>query len=221
MRRPKGILFDLLDTLVAYAEPHVANVWADILGCPPVQVATARDRWGPDLEAGKLKPFERTRRVLGELGIRLDERLIDQLHRTELIESMRLASPFPRWRPAVVELRRRGYQLAICSNTIPPLGHVLTELYGFDGFMEQMVFSYEAGCKKPDRQMLIATCEKLHLHPTNCVLVDNEPANLDAADELGMQVVLAAMANPSAKAEGTPKRPIITSLDELLEKIPR
>ena len=56
--------------------------------------------------------------------------------------------------------------------------------------MDGGVMSYEVKCLKPDPAIYQSLFEKYHLKPEECVFIDDNAANIDAAKKLGMKTIL-------------------------------
>lgn len=52
------------------------------------------------------------------------------------------------------------------------------------------VYSHEVGLAKPDPAIFLLTCDRLGVEPSEVVFVDNLPANVATAREVGMAAVL-------------------------------
>ena len=79
--------------------------------------------------------------------------------------------------------KRRRY---ILSNTIPPHIEFVRKRFPFFNEMDGEVFSYEAGCMKPDRRIYEFTLQKFDLKPEQAVFIDDLPGNAEAARTVGM-----------------------------------
>jgi HAD superfamily hydrolase (TIGR01509 family) len=91
--------------------------------------------------------------------------------------------------PALDTLRGEGRRLAIVSNCSWQTAGVL-EAIGLAGEVDVVVLSFEVGLMKPDPAILRLALERLGADPARAALVDDAPANLDAARALGMATVL-------------------------------
>ncbi len=52
------------------------------------------------------------------------------------------------------------------------------------------IFSYEVEAVKPEREIYESLFQKYGLEPTECVFLDDNRANIIAANELGMATIL-------------------------------
>lgn len=62
--------------------------------------------------------------------------------------------------------------------------------YGFGDICDVIIYSHEVGLLKPDRRIYELACRRLETTPTNVIFLDDAPANVVAARDLGMQAVL-------------------------------
>jgi len=85
---------------------------------------------------------------------------------------------------------RPRYRTAILSNAAAGGRREEQARYGFDAMADLSVYSYEVGIEKPDPRIYLLTCERLAVHPSEAVMVDDAKANMMAAHEVGMRAVL-------------------------------
>lgn len=71
----------------------------------------------------------------------------------------------------------------------PQIRPMLHEL-GIDQLFAQLVISSEVGLLKPDPRMYDLALNNLEVQAEECVLIDDLARNVDAAQDIGMQVVL-------------------------------
>jgi putative hydrolase of the HAD superfamily len=60
----------------------------------------------------------------------------------------------------------------------------------FEGLLDGMILSYEAGAIKPDRRIFEYGTERFNLIPEDCVFIDDLPENIEAAREFGFQGIV-------------------------------
>jgi len=88
------------------------------------------------------------------------------------------------------DLRASGTKVAILSNRILPLVWLAKLHKGLLDF-DAVVWARRIGAPKPDPKCYREVIKKLGLKPAECLFVDNRAANIDAAESLGMPVLLA------------------------------
>jgi HAD superfamily hydrolase (TIGR01509 family) len=94
---------------------------------------------------------------------------------------------YPDALPALSQLRSAGLRLAIVTNASAEAAGVVDAL-GLRPLVDDVVASCEAGILKPD--LLGVALRRLGLEASEATLVDDEPAQLDAASQLGMATIL-------------------------------
>src|SRR5207302_3023735 len=119
--------------------------------------------------------------------------------------------------PELGHLREAGYGLAIVSNASCEAGGVVSAL-GLDRLVDTIVLSCDVGALKPEPEILHAALERLGVRAGRAVLVDDLPANLEAAQRLGLRTVL--MERPGGRRMGGPpaegvEYPTIRELSQL------
>lgn len=82
--------------------------------------------------------------------------------------------------------RRAGVRTALLSNSWGD--HYPERLW--DGLFDEIVISGRVGMRKPEPRIYLHTASLLGLEPSECVMVDDLPANIRAARALGMHGVL-------------------------------
>jgi putative hydrolase of the HAD superfamily len=87
------------------------------------------------------------------------------------------------------ELGESGIKLAILSNTIEPHAKALKEKGIYSGF-DYVFLSHELGMRKPDPAIYEHTLEALKTTPEATIFVDDDPANVEVAESLGINGVV-------------------------------
>lgn len=90
------------------------------------------------------------------------------------------------WNGDLLEcLRRLGLPVAIVSNAWPVVRTVLAR-DGLAGVADEIVLSCDVGCAKPDPRIYEEALRRLGVAPEEALFVDDTPANVDAAERLGL-----------------------------------
>jgi epoxide hydrolase-like predicted phosphatase len=96
-------------------------------------------------------------------------------------------------RPETADLAKRaraaGVAIAVLSNSWGTGGYDPYGGYDLAGLFDVVVISDQAGLRKPEPLIYDLTASKLGLRPEDCVFVDDTPANLVTARQLGMAAV--------------------------------
>ncbi|MFC1660215.1 HAD family hydrolase [Gemmatimonadota bacterium] len=111
---------------------------------------------------------------------------VRQIHRERHLWTYVLPSTLP----ALGELRRQGYRLAVISNADGRMREVI-RAGGLQGLVEFVVDSEEEGVEKPDPEIFLRACARLGLAPGACLYVgDLYPVDVLGAQGAGLQAVL-------------------------------
>jgi epoxide hydrolase-like predicted phosphatase len=84
---------------------------------------------------------------------------------------------------------RPRYRTGILSNSFVGAREREQALYGFEDVSDVLVYSHEVGWMKPDPRIYHAVCEQLGVTPEEAILLDDLPANVDAARAVGMRAI--------------------------------
>jgi putative hydrolase of the HAD superfamily len=89
------------------------------------------------------------------------------------------------------ELRDRGLRMAILTNNVREWEELWRSKLPLDEIFEVIVDSGWVGMRKPEPEIYLLTIERLGdgLRPTDCLFVDDNELNVEAARELGMTAV--------------------------------
>ena len=91
--------------------------------------------------------------------------------------------------PWIRSLQERGYGVYLLSNYPRRIYSQSSEELAFVEIVDGAVFSYEVQYTKPEREIYEALLRKYGLNPTECVFIDDNRANIVAANELGMATI--------------------------------
>lgn len=89
------------------------------------------------------------------------------------------------------DLSKRGFRMAILTNNVREWEELWRSKLPVDEIFELVVDSAWVGMRKPDPRIYRLTIERLDdtLLPSNCLFVDDNEGNIEAARELGMKAV--------------------------------
>jgi putative hydrolase of the HAD superfamily len=125
-------------------------------------------RWGLENELGHRPKLHRFREIY-----------FDALHGNEpMLALMR-------------ELRERGYRMAILTNNVREWEELWRAKLPVDEIFELVVDSAWVGMRKPERGIYTLTIDRLGdgLRPRECLFVDDNELNVEAARELGLHAI--------------------------------
>ena len=89
------------------------------------------------------------------------------------------------------ELAGHGYRMAILTNNVREWEELWRSKLAVDEIFELVVDSAWVGMRKPEPEIYHLTIERLDdtLEPSQCLFVDDNELNVDAARELGLAAV--------------------------------
>jgi putative hydrolase of the HAD superfamily len=89
------------------------------------------------------------------------------------------------------ELRDRGMRMAILTNNVREWEELWRSKLPLDEIFEVIVDSAWVGMRKPESEIYLLTIERLddRLEPSDCLFVDDNQLNVEAARKLGMTAV--------------------------------
>jgi putative hydrolase of the HAD superfamily len=153
--------------------------------------------------------------ILRHLGVEPAPQLLADLSRS--VPPDTILEVFPEVIGVLRELRRRGVRMAVVSDAWPGLPALHAAL-GLDEFFEVYAISAELGCNKPDPRMYHHASTGLGLDPAECLFIDDDPALVAAAIDLGYQGrAIPRGVTPNAPTENVPS---IALLEEILPLFP-
>jgi putative hydrolase of the HAD superfamily len=209
----EAVLFDWGNTLV-----HLE--WDDELVVAGHRAGLGRDdpgftaRWRELIlgEAHGHRPYEE---LLAELGVEEPDAFIDREHEIWRPQYAVLASA-----PALLEsLRDRGLKTGLVANSWPDPARVLrvdAESLGLAPLLDALVFSADAGVRKPDAEIFLRACSELAVDPAAVLFVGDDPVNdVRGAANVGMRTVQALWFKADESAEIEPDFQAFTAMDVL------
>jgi len=90
---------------------------------------------------------------------------------------------------AVAERLEQHYALAMLSNDVSEWSAYLRRRFALDRLFASVVISGDHGFRKPDPHLYHILLQSLSVAPQQCVFVDDQPRNLEAAARLGMRTI--------------------------------
>ena len=88
----------------------------------------------------------------------------------------------------VEQLKKRGYTLVLGSNTNEMHAtHFLKQFAETFGRFDRLVLSYQVGAIKPASAFYEACSRSVGAEPSDCVFIDDLPANVEGARQAGLQ----------------------------------
>jgi putative hydrolase of the HAD superfamily len=93
--------------------------------------------------------------------------------------------------PVLIEMKRKGYLLAILSNAQRVFSLDEIRMMGLESYFSHIVLSTQFGFAKPDPRLFSIVCDLLGTAPPNAVYIgDNAEKDIKGPKEIGMRVIL-------------------------------
>ena len=182
--RSTTVVFDLGGVLIDWDPRHLYRQLfedPDEMEVFLAEVTTAE--WNANQDAGR--PWVEAIEIL----------VAEHPERRELIEAFHrrwpemLAGEIPGMVDVLADLRAAGIRLVALSNWSAEMFPVARERFDFLAWFEGIVISGEVGVNKPDRRIFEHLVERFGIEPEETLLIDDSPANIDAATALGFRAI--------------------------------
>ncbi len=92
--------------------------------------------------------------------------------------------------PWIEELKKRGYMIYIISNVSEKVVQDCKEALTFLDMVDGAVLSYQEKVQKPDKEIYRIFLERYDLNPQECLFLDDQERNIEAAAELGIRGIV-------------------------------
>lgn len=92
-------------------------------------------------------------------------------------------------REIIERLKKEGYILLLLSNNAREWAEYCERKYSYHKLFKHIVYSYQVGFSKPDKEIFNLLIKKLYLKPQECLFIDDYVKNIEAAKELGMETI--------------------------------
>ena len=175
----KGLIFDL-DGVICYTDKYHYRAWkqiADKLEIPFDEKVNDRLRGVSRMESLNII-LEASRRVFTEEEkLRLAEEKNDAYR--ILLQQMTPADLSDQVKATLEALKSKGYQLAIGSSS--KNARTILERIGLGSFFHAISDGNNIKNSKPDPEVFLCAAEMLGLAPSQCIVVEDAPAGLEAA----------------------------------------
>lgn len=178
---PSVVFFDLGGVVVDVDLDLARRAWSDAMGTGTADFdrvfleSGIKDR----MDVGQLGTSEALREIEALVGGSFDEAMVTRCWSSSL-------SPRPRVSELIHEVAART-RCAVISNTDPLHAATIEAQAGIAGVVERWVYSYQAGCLKPEPGIFELALQHLSVRAEQTLLVDDREENLAAARELGME----------------------------------
>lgn len=175
----KGLIFDL-DGVICYTDKYHYRAWkqiADKLEIPFDEKVNDRLRGVSRMESLNIILEASSRVYTEEEKIRLAEEKND-IYRV-LLQQMTPADLSEQVKVTLEELKARGYRLAIGSSS--KNARMILERIGLGAFFHAISDGNNIKNSKPDPEVFRCAAQMIELDPSQCIVVEDAPAGLEAA----------------------------------------
>ncbi len=181
----RAVIFDVGDVILHERDYTQRIEWETRLGLPPGQLTRLVLDSEPAAHAASGQVTERQvwQAVGAQLG--LDEAHILELQR-DFWSSEQLDITLVRF----IQRLRPRCKIGILSNAWSDARSFHDAKFKMNTWVDVAVYSAEVGLLKPDPRIYQIVLDQLKLPAGECVFVDDKPANVQAAQSLGMKGVL-------------------------------
>lgn len=112
---------------------------------------------------------------------------LKQKYTTEIIHTQ--CRPNFRHERALSHLKKKGYALAVCSNSVRASIALMMEKAGLSSYLKFMLSNEDVSKAKPDPEIYLTAIRRLELNPQCCLIVEDNPHGIDAARASGAHVL--------------------------------
>lgn len=84
---------------------------------------------------------------------------------------------------------KKEYSLAFLSNDVAEWSDYLRTKFNINSFFKKIIVSGDVKLRKPDKRIFNLFLNQIEATPENCVFVDDNLYNLDAASEIGIKTI--------------------------------
>ncbi len=148
-----------------------------------------------------------------------DPSLVESCCKLFRLESRERFQLFPDALPALNELKRHNYPLAMLSNAQDIFFHAEIDMLGLQAYFGHFIVSSYWGFRKPDSRLFSVACALCNVNPSEAVYIgDDMKVDVKGAQSIGMKAVLIDREQKQKSREILPDY-IATSLDKAVEWI--
>ncbi len=181
----KDIIFDLGGVMIDWNPRHLyKKIFASTEEMEWFLGNVCTLQWNTQQDAGR--PFADGIALLKERFPKYSIQIEDYYNRWEEM----LGGPIKGTVAVFYELKRKGYRAFALTNWSAETFPIARTHYDFLQQMDGLVVSGEEHLVKPDPEIYARLLERFHLKSTNCLFIDDNPANIAAAANLGFDGIL-------------------------------
>lgn len=111
-----------------------------------------------------------------------------QRYTTELVHT--LCRPRFAQERALAELKKRGYKMSVCSNSIRATVELMMEKAALSPYLDLMVSNEDVAKSKPAPDMYLKAMQSFGLQPHECLIVEDNENGIKAAKASGAHLLV-------------------------------
>lgn len=212
----KAVVFDF-DGLLVDTEIVSFKVYKNILS-----------QYGMDFQIGTYAreysgcpEVENVAKLLRSYGLPMTfDTLFDLVVSTERELLKKSADLKPGARELLQHLHEHGYGIAVASSSLTDRAMKILNQHDIARYFTAFVFSEDITNGKPDPEIFLKAAEKLEVTPSECLVLEDSEAGIEAAARAGMRVICI----PDVKTPGPSylrkTEAVLNSLDEIIPVLP-
>jgi putative hydrolase of the HAD superfamily len=184
-KKRRAIIFDIGRVLVRLDIAGAMGGLAGMISLTPQETWAAIEhdpRWH-DWQEGRMAPRDWQLHICRRLGANLSFEQFSDIWN-------RVLDPTPVLDSAFLETLSKRYCLAVLSNTDPIHVAELEKRFDFFRFFKRRIYSCVVGASKPSPLIFRAALQACKTTADNAIYIDDIPAYVDAARQLGMTGIL-------------------------------
>jgi putative hydrolase of the HAD superfamily len=139
-----------------------------------------------DYDAGKLTGRAFWQKLVRDAGLKLDAVQIEELHRQDAIHWTTQNPAMLAW---AAQLKAHGLLIAILSNMGDSVLANMQKKFDWLSRFDVLVWSFQLGMVKPDAAIYCHLLEKLATRAEETLFLDDRPANVEAAEAIGILAI--------------------------------
>jgi glucose-1-phosphatase len=181
----RAIIFDIGRVLVRLDIAGAMGGLAGMISLTPQETWAAIEndpRWR-DWQEGRMSPRDWQLHICRRLGVNLTFEQFSEIWN-------RVLDPTPLLDGAFLESLSKRYCLAVLSNTDPIHVAALEKRFDFFRFFKHRIYSCVVGASKPSPLIFRAALQACKTTADNAIYIDDIPAYVEAARQLGMTGLL-------------------------------
>ena len=190
MTEIKGVIFDIggvvtQDLVTVDCDGNLKQVMAKETGASLKEADQAWRAFKDSWQTGRMSTEEFHQALVRKLKSEVPAKKLQQA----LVSAFKKNVAFiPGTVELIKKLKKKGYKLAMLSNTNPLHAKVHFKR-GDYRFFKPVTLSYREKCRKPGKKIFLLTVKKMKLKPAECVFIDDKMEHVKGARKAGLKAL--------------------------------